>query len=135
MLASGSQAAWDREQEIVHEAGGGELLFAETLNCYADEIIIRDPKFQISPHWNLIAGFDHGKTNPTAALVAAIDHDGTIYCLREYYQPGLTPSEHIANLQMLPGFMSAGSIYADPSIFYSSHIQSEGGFKSIADLY
>src|SRR5262249_5679984 len=23
-----SQAAWDREQEIVHEAGGGELLFA-----------------------------------------------------------------------------------------------------------
>jgi len=24
-----SQAAWDREQEIVHEAGGGELLFAE----------------------------------------------------------------------------------------------------------
>ena len=24
-----SQAAWDREQEIVHKAGGGELLFAE----------------------------------------------------------------------------------------------------------
>jgi hypothetical protein len=32
-----SQAAWDREQEIVHEAGGGELLFAEILNGVTEE--------------------------------------------------------------------------------------------------
>src|SRR5262250_3315606 len=37
-----SQGAWDREQEIVHDAGGGELLFAEILNRHADKIIIRD---------------------------------------------------------------------------------------------
>src|SRR5215813_1312837 len=88
-----SQAAWDREQEIVHDAGGGELLFAEILNRHADKIIIRDPDFEIPPTWKRIAGFDHGKTNPTAALVVAIDYDGRVYCLCEYYQPGLTPSQ------------------------------------------
>jgi hypothetical protein len=71
-----SQAAWDREQEIVHDAGGGELLFAEILNHHADKIIIRDPDFEIPPTWKRIAGFDHGKTDPTAALVVAIDYDG-----------------------------------------------------------
>jgi len=130
-----SQAAWDREQEIVHEAGGGELVFAEILNRHADKIIIRDPSFEIPPYWDRIAGFDHGKTNPTAALVTAVDCDGRIYCLSEYYQPGLTPSQHMANLQRLPGFLDAERICADPSIFYRTQAQSEGGFKSIADLY
>ena len=129
-----SQAAWDQEQEIVHYAGGGELVFAEILNRHADKIIIRDPNFQIPPFWDRIAGFDHGKTNPTAALVVAIDCDGVIYCLSEYYQPGLTPSQHMHNLRNLPGFVGA-RIYADPTIFFSSQAQSEGGFKSIADLY
>ena len=111
-LKYSSQAAWDREQEIIHEAGGGELVFAETLNRYADRIIIRDPNFQIPPHWKRIAGFDHGKTNPTAALVVAIDCDGTIYCLAEYYQPGLTPNQHIDNLRRLPGFLTlSGQIH------------------------
>src|SRR5207237_3621567 len=68
-----SQGAWDREQEIVHEAGGGELVFAETLNRYADKIIIRDPSFQMPPFWKTLAGFDHGKTNPTAFLLTRID--------------------------------------------------------------
>ena len=87
-------------------------MFAETLNRYADRIIIRDPNFQIPPHWKRIAGFDHGKTNPTAALVVAIDCDGTIYCLAEYYQPGLTPNQHIDNLRRLPGFLTlSGQIH------------------------
>jgi hypothetical protein len=61
-----SRAAWDREQEIIHHPGGGELLFAEILNRHADKIIIRDSRFQIPPFWKRIGGFDHGKTNPTA---------------------------------------------------------------------
>ncbi len=129
-----SQAAWDQEQEIVHYAGGGELLFAEILNRHADKIIIRDPSFQIPPQWDLIAGFDHGKVNPTAALVVAVDYDGVIYCKGEYYQPGLTPSQHMEHLRNLPGFLQS-RIYADPSIFYRTETQSEGSLKSIADLY
>ncbi len=130
-----SQAAWDREQEIVHEAGGGELLFAEILNRYADKIIIRNPNFQVPPFWKRIGGFDHGKTNPTAALVTTVDCDGTIYCLSEYYQPGLTPRQHMDNLRKLPGFLDSDHICADPSIFYRTQAQSDDSFKSIADLY
>ena len=55
-----SQAAWDREQEIVREAGGGELLFAEILNRYADKIILRNSSFQVPPFWKRIGRFDHG---------------------------------------------------------------------------
>jgi hypothetical protein len=123
------------EQEIVHEAGGGELLFAEILNRYADKIIIRNSNFQVPPFWKRIGGFDHGKTNPMAALVTAIDCDGTIYCLAEYYQPGLTPHQHMANLQNLPGFVDSHHICADPSIFYRTQAQSDDSFTSIADLY
>jgi hypothetical protein len=39
---------------------------AELQLRHADKIIIRDPKFEIPPYWDRIAGFDHGKTNPTA---------------------------------------------------------------------
>src|SRR5947209_2774615 len=49
-----SQGAWDREQEIIHEAGGGERLFAEVLGNWADRIIIDDPHFQPSPYWKWI---------------------------------------------------------------------------------
>jgi len=119
----------------MHEAGGGELLFAEILNRHAEKIIIRDPGFQVPPHWKRIAGFDHGKTNPTAALVTAIDNDGTIYCLAEYYQPGLTPWQHMDGLSALLGFLQASRIVADPSILYKNQAQADGDFKSIADLY
>ena len=33
-----SQSEWDREQEIIDEAGGGELVFADTLVTYWDKI-------------------------------------------------------------------------------------------------
>src|SRR5215471_19998875 len=46
-----SQAAWDREQEMVDEAGGGELVFADTLVTYWNKIVITDPGWRPSPHW------------------------------------------------------------------------------------
>ena len=45
-----SQAAWDREQEMVDEAGGGELVFADTLLTYWNKIVISDPGWRPSPH-------------------------------------------------------------------------------------
>ena len=55
-----TQGAWEREQEIIHEAGGGERVFADVLGRWDDKIIIDSSEFQPSPHWKLIAGFDHG---------------------------------------------------------------------------
>jgi transposase-like protein len=131
-----SQGSWDREQEIIHEAGGGERLFAEIFSRHADKILI-DPYssgFQPSPHWKKLGGFDHGKANPTGAIVACIDYDGVIYILGEYYQAGLSPAEHRPNLLQLNGFMQA-EVYADPSIFYKTQAQQGGTFKAIAELY
>src|SRR5258708_37723757 len=53
-----SQGAWDREQEIIHEAGGGERLVSEVLDRGEDSIGI-DPYnfgFRASPHWPIIGG-------------------------------------------------------------------------------
>lgn len=131
-----TQSKWDREQEIVHEAGGGERIFAEVLGTWADKILIdpRESGFQVSPHWKRISAFDHGKANPTAALVACVDEDSNIYILSEYYQPGLSPRQHWPNLTQLEGFLDSEAL-ADPSIFYKNQAQSDGSFKAIADLY
>jgi hypothetical protein len=130
------EGAWQREQEVVFSAGGGERLFAEILNTYGHKIII-DPEtsgFQPSPHWNYLGGFDFGKANPTAALIAGVDYDGTIYVLREYYQPDFSPKEHRPWLRQLQGFATT-TMYADPSIFYNTQAQKDGTFKAIASLF
>jgi hypothetical protein len=109
-----SESAWQAEQEIVFGAGGGERIFADILNRYSDKILI-DPEtsgFEPSPSWGYFGGFDAGKANPTAALVACIDFDGTIYILREYYQPEMSPKQHTPFLRRLQGFMG-NTIYAD----------------------
>jgi hypothetical protein len=82
----------------------------------------------------MIGGFDHGKANPTAALVAAVDFDGVIYILGEYYQPGLSPRQHVPALREMNGFMRA-EVFADPSIFYKTQAQADGRFKAISELY
>ena len=131
-----SEGAWQREQEIVFSAGGGERLFAEILNRYGRKIII-DPEtsgFRPSPHWKYFGGFDCGKANPTAALLACTDFDGIIYILREYYVPGLSPKEHVPWLKQLMGFIGT-QMFADPSIFYETQAQNDGKFKAIASLY
>src|SRR5579864_5608586 len=83
-----SQAAWDREQEIVDEAGGGELVFADTLLTHWNKIVITDPAWRPDPRWRVEGGFDHGKTNPTAFERTYVDHDGNLYMCGEYYMPG-----------------------------------------------
>ncbi|HEY6351994.1 MAG TPA: hypothetical protein VI636_21575 [Candidatus Angelobacter sp.] len=132
-----SQSKWDREQEIVYEAGAGERIFAEVLANWENKILV-DPEgsgFEAPDNWKRIAAFDHGKANPTAALVAAIDNDGNIYILSEYYQPGLSPRQHVPNLKELKDFTEAQEVIADPSIFHKTQAQTDGSFKAIVDLY
>lgn len=67
-------------------------------------------------------------------MVACVDFDGTIYILREYYQPGLSPAQHKPQLERLQGF-AAAEVYADPSIFYKTQARNDGTFKAISELY
>jgi hypothetical protein len=136
-----SQADWDREQEIIDEAGGGELVFADTLVTYRNKIVITDPLWRPDPEWCVLGGFDHGKTNATVLLICYIDFDGTIYIAREYYQPGKEVWQHAPELKKMRDFSRMETCYADPTIFYATLQQSQKPgqaserAKSIGELY
>ncbi len=138
-----SQAAWDREQEIVDNAGGGELVFADTLVTYWDKIVIEDPAWRPDPRWVVEGGFDHGKTNATALLRSYHDYEGVIYLCGEYYMPGREVWENAPEIKKMADIRKVSACYADPTIFYEIMQQSQGvtpgkaaeRAKSVNDLY
>jgi hypothetical protein len=130
-----SQGVWDREQEIIYEAGGGERLFSHILSKYKHKIVITDPLWRPNPFWRQVGGFDHGKRNPTAGLVVYVDEDGCKYACGEYYMPGLGPRQNAENLRQLPNFYQARTVFADPTIFHETQAQPDGSYKSINQLY
>jgi hypothetical protein len=139
-----SQASWDREQEIIDNAGGGELVFADVLVTYWNKIVITNPEWHPDPRWRIEVGFDHGKTNPTAFLRCYIDHEGNIYFCGEYYQPGREIWEHAPRIKQMADIHKISAAYADPTIFDATMQQSNQPTqtgkaaeraKSINDLY
>jgi hypothetical protein len=140
-LTYSSQAAWDREQEIVDEAGGGELVFAETLIKYWHKIIISDPRWRPGPNWRVEAGFDHGRTNPTVFLRCYTDEEGVLYFCGEYYQPNEEIWQHVQELREMADFDKVSDCYADATIFNINMQQSQTPgrpherAKSVNELY
>jgi len=120
-----SEASWQREMEIVDNAGGGELVFADTLITYWKKIVITDPGWRPDPSWRVLAGFDHGKTNPTAMVRCYVDYDGTIIFAGEYYQPGKEIWEHVPIIQQMADMQKISACYADPTIFDMTLQQSQ----------
>ena len=120
-----SEASWQREQEIVDEAGGGELVFADTLLTYWDKIVITAPEWRPDKNWRVEAGFDHGKTNPTALERCYMDYEGTIIFCGEYYQPGKEIWEHAPRIFEMADVRKIPACYADPTIFDMTLQQSQ----------
>ena len=140
-----SEAAWQREQEIVDEAGGGELVFADVLTTYWDKIVITSPDWRPDPRLRVEAGFDHGRTNPTALERIYIDYQGAIYFCGEYYQPGREIWQHAPFIREMADIRKIRACYSDPTIFDANFQQSQeqngrkGGpaerARSVNDLY
>jgi hypothetical protein len=137
-----SQGAWDREQEVKDYAGGGELVFADTLITHWKKIVISDPKWRPDPEWDCYGGFDHGKTNPTCLGRCYVDFIGNKYLCGEYYMPGLEVWEHAPNLKRMEDVRKIQACWADPTIFDELHQQSQKSdeedrkkAKSTNDLY
>jgi hypothetical protein len=139
-----SQGAWDREQEIRDDAGGGELVFADTLITHWNVIVITDPRWRPHPAWKVGGGFDHGKTNATAFERTYVDYDSNIYFCGEYYQPGLEVFENAPHILKMPDLNRIECCWGDPTIFpqVMQQAQNNGPLKSgperaksINDLY
>lgn len=89
---------------------------------FSRQIHVVEP-FEIPQGWNRIIGADHGYTNPSAFLWAAIDHDGNVYIYRELYRRETLIKDLCAEIKSLNGCSPSNprgnekieAIYIDPS--------------------
>lgn len=131
---------WDKEQEIDDKAAGGEKLFNALLTTYKEKIIITDPRWFPEPDWEVVGGFDHGKTNATTLEKAYIDFEGNIYLCGEYYRM-LSPTwdnniwQNVPELLKMPDLDRMRWCRADPSIFWDKEAQADGTYTNINNIY
>lgn len=133
-------SGWDREQEIVDEAGGGDKIFASLLSTFAKVIVIKDPNWYPKPEWDVVGGFDHGKTNATTLEKAYIDQDANIYMCGEFYQMKTEKWDNniwqnVPIMLKMPHLNRMRWIRADPSIFFDKEAQLDGTFTNINAVY
>ena len=91
-----------------------------------------DP-FEIPVEWNKIVSLDHGITNPTAVLFAAIDWDGNLYIFDEHYEAGKVIAYH-ASIIKDRGYQNIKDYLIDPSCRAKVNAKA-GQFYSIIDEY
>lgn len=128
-----SEAMWQQEQEIDYSAAGGERVLRSLLERRWNDIVITDPAWEPDPKWSYGAGFDFGKSHPTALVLFCIDFDGNKYALAEHYRSGLTPREHmkiIRNFRIPLGREEAPKSFL--SLARSTHHDPSMGFKNLA---
>jgi phage terminase large subunit len=54
---------------------------------------------EVPREWPVFVGWDHGITNPTAALVACVDEDGNIVLVDEFYKSSLTVDQYAVEVK------------------------------------
>jgi len=74
-----------------HDVGG--LVYDE----FDERYHLIDP-FEIPAEWTRYRIVDHGSTNPTACLWAAVSPEGNIYLYREYYKGGLEIADNVRGI-------------------------------------
>jgi len=135
-IPGGMQSSqWQREMEQNWSAGGGQLVFPE-FQAYENQIVI--PPFEVPESWALYAGFDYGHRNPSAFEVFAVDYDGNVYTVWEYYEAGAGYRAQARAMRSCPYYdrLSFPPV-ADPSLWaVTQQDQSDkNDMKSIAQLF
>jgi phage terminase large subunit len=92
---------------------------------------VRDP-FYIPSGWERIVVLDHGFTNPTAVLWAAIDWDGVIYIFDEHYEAGKPISYHAEQIKKRDN-QDVKRWFIDPSC--SAKTQQKRYSSGVVDLH
>lgn len=70
--------------------------------------------FETPKSWEYVLSVDHGMVNPTAALLGALDHDGNIFIVDEYYAPGVV-SEHARKIHEMTSNHEIAMWLIDPA--------------------
>lgn len=127
-------SAWRREMEIDWDAAGGDLVFPHFLR-YKNKIVIAP--FDVPETWHLYGAFDYGHRNPSSFHVYAIDHDGDIYSVWEYYRAGVGYRAIAREIRACPLFDRLRmQPVADPSLWAKTQQTEDGNdVKSVAQLF
>lgn len=133
-------SGWDREYEIVDEAGGGERIFSDVLSRFKQVIIITNPEWKPNPHWGVVGGFDHGGTNPTVLEKCYVDHDKNLYFAGEFYRYKTkdwdnTIAKNAEEMLHMPDLGRMRWVKADPSIFWDTVPTNEGSYTATNAIY
>lgn len=89
--------------------------------------------FDIPQGWEKIVAVDHGMVNPTCALWAALDYDGNVFIIDEYYSPGIV-SEHAKAIIKKTGEQEISLWLIDPSTQAKTR-EKEGQMWSVMEEY
>jgi hypothetical protein len=129
-----ASSQWRQEMEIDWDAAGGDLVFPQ-FELYKSKIIAIP--FEVPESWSKYASFDYGHRNPSSFHVYAIDHDGDVWVVWEYYQRGQGYRRISQSIRSCPFFDSLSFMpIADPSIWAKTQQVSDGNeLKSVAQLF
>ena len=127
-----NSAQWRAEMEVDWTATGGELVFPQ-FSAYRSKIVV--PPFTIPESWALFGSFDYGHRNPSAFYIHAIDHDGDVWTVWEFYNAGVGYRDTARAIRSCPLFVRLSCLpVADPSL-WSQNQQGENAVKSVAQLF
>jgi hypothetical protein len=130
-----NSAIFRQEFEIDWDAAGGELVFPQ-LEPFRSKIIAAP--FSVPESWSLYGSFDYGHRNPSSFHVYAIDHDGDIWAVWEYYAAGKGYRQIARAIRSCPQFDKLAYLpIADPSIWAKTQqtVNDQNEMKSIAQLF
>lgn len=125
-------SSWRSEMEIDWHATGGELVFPQ-FEAYKSNIVVAP--FSIPETWSLYGSFDYGHRNPSAFYIHAIDYDGNVWTVWEYYRAGDGYRDTARAIRACPYYGRLSYLpIADPSLWGEDQ-QTENEVKSVAQLF
>jgi hypothetical protein len=129
-----ASAQWRQEYEVDWDAAGGELCFPQ-LEVYKSKIVVQP--FEVPETWSLYGSFDYGHRNPSSYHIYALDHDGDVWAVWEYYKSGKGYKQIAQSIRACPFFDKMSYLpIADPSIWAKTQQTEDGNeMKSIAQLF
>ena len=132
-----ASSSWRQEMEIDWDAAGGDLVFPD-FEPYRNKITV-DP-FEVPESWFLFGSYDYGQRNASSYHVHALDYDGNVWTVWEFYSTAFGYLQQARIIRSNPFWKRLQCNISDPQIFDKNQQQTSIGgdsnvLKSVADLF